>query len=380
MAQITLHNDRDASATYVSNNFIDYYMTAANGEYVKIYLYLLRCMNSTDCSFSLSSVADKFDHTEKDVQRALKYWEKMKLLRLEYNTQKELSGIYFLDSEAPSTEVSGDRSLTSTTEQVADLANSAPKNITASIPEAEEQAFPVAESAEPVKRNYTAAELAAFQEKEAVSELLFVTEHYLKRPLTPTDLNTIFFWYDELAFPVNLIEYLVEYCLGKGHNSLRYMEKVALSWKKEGINTVERAKCASSAFSQIHFTVMRALGISGRNLVPSETTLIDKWSKSYGFTADIITEACRRTITATHQPSFEYTDGILDRWHKQNVHHLSDIAKLDSDYQNTKKSTAVGNKSAAPNKFHNFKQRTYDYDKLEQQLLQQPKGQEVTCP
>lgn len=381
MAQITLHSDRDISATYVSNNFIDYYMTAANGEYVKIYLYLLRCMHSTDRSFSLSSVADKFEHTEKDVQRALKYWEKMNLLRLEYDAAKNLSGIYFLDSAAPvhASQTDGKQNATAITQLVENpnttsVQTVANQNTSSSTPTQNSltEEFP--------QHNYTAAQLAAFQEKEVVRELLFVIEHYLKRTLTATDVNIILFWYDQLKFPVSLIEYLVEYCLGKGHTSLRYMDKVAIAWKKDGVNTVERAKSVSTAFSQVHFAVMRALGINGRNLVPAETAFIDKWSKNYGFTTDIITEACRRTIAATHKPSIEYTDGILTNWHKQNVHHLSDIVKLDSNYNNTQKSAAVNNKAAAPNKFHNFNQRTYDYSKLEQQLLNNNKNQEVPCP
>ena len=353
MAKITLHNEKDHSATYVSNKFIDDYMTAANGEYVKIYLYLLRCMNSPDASFSLSDAADKFEHTEKDVKRALVYWEKMKLLQLEYDNEKTLSGIRFLDSDKDidSTEDSG--------------RNPIPASVSASPAKA------VAAQNTPAsgKRCYTPAEMAAFQEKENISELLFVTEHYLKRPLTSTDLNTIFYWYDELKLSVDLMEYLIEYCVGKGHTSLRYMNKVALSWTDEGITTVEQAKRSSSAFSQLHFSVMRALGITGRNLIAQEAAYIDKWSKDLSFSADIITEACRRTIAATHQPSFEYTDRILENWNRQGVRHLSDIAKLDSDRQNTKKAAPNQNKAAAPNRFKNFNQRSYDYDDLEQQLL-----------
>lgn len=340
MTKIALHNDKDTSVTYVSNQFIDHYMTAANGEYVKIYLYLLRCMGSADASFSLSAAADKFEHTEKDIQRALKYWEKMQLLQLEYNDQQQLSGIRFLDSKAapPADDV-----------QRPDSGNR-----------------PAASLARP---SYTAAQLESFQEQESVRELLFVTEHYLKRPLTTTDIHTIFFWYDELKLPVDVIEYLIEYCVGKGHMSLRYMDKVAIAWKDSGVRTVADAKRSSTAYSQLHFAVMKALGISGRNLVSSETELIDKWSKTYGFTPELITEACRRTISATHQPSFEYTDGILRKWYEQGVHHLTDIARLDSEYQRARTNASVSNKAASPNRFNNFQQRTYDYDKLEQQLL-----------
>lgn len=73
-------------------------MSDANGEFVKIYLYLLRLMNMPDASFSISSIADKFDHTEKDIKRALCYWERMQLLRLDYDANQDLTGVHLLDS------------------------------------------------------------------------------------------------------------------------------------------------------------------------------------------------------------------------------------------------------------------------------------------
>lgn len=369
MAEITLHNDRDTSATYVPNRFIDNFMTAANGEYVKIYLYLLRCMNSADCSFSLSGAADKLEHTEKDIQRALKYWEKMKLLHLEYDKEKKLSGICFLGLDESSGGEPASTGRTGAPVCVSATDKSSKSTLSSAPVEATEPKAQAHEARE--RESYSAAQLAAFQEKSEVSELLFVTEHYLKRPLTPTDIDTILFWYDGLKFSVDLIEYLIEYCIGKGHTSLRYMDKVAMGWQSEGITRVDQAKRTLSAFSQLHFSVMRALGISGRNLVASEVSYIDKWSGQLGFTQDIIAEACRRTIASVHQPSFEYTDSILRRWHKQEVHSLNDIARLDSQFQKTRTTAALQNKGAAPNRFNNFSQRTYDYDKLEEQLLGQ---------
>ena len=44
MAEITLRKKNGASTTEIPNQFIDEYMTNANGEFVKIYLYLLRCI------------------------------------------------------------------------------------------------------------------------------------------------------------------------------------------------------------------------------------------------------------------------------------------------------------------------------------------------
>lgn len=348
MAKITLHKDNGNSTTNVPNRFIDEYMTSANGEFVKIYLYLLRCMSSPDCSFSISKTADKFEHTEKDVQRALKYWEKMNLLRLEYDADKNISSIYFTDSAL--SEQNESTPVASTTASIAPTPD-----------------FAAPKPATPQKSSYTASDMKVFQEKEEVQELLFVAESYLGRTLTPTDIQTLLYWYDGLGFSTDLIVYLLEHCIAKGHSSLRYMEKVALNWKDSNITTVEEAKRSSNAHSQTYFSVMKALGISKRNLVPTESAYIDKWTREFGFSQDIIAEACSRTISATHQPSFEYTDTILTNWHRQQVHQLSDIAKLDTAYQKSK--TANRTARTTSNKFNDFPQRSYDIDKLESQLL-----------
>ncbi|MCI9083220.1 MAG: DnaD domain protein [Lachnospiraceae bacterium] len=345
MADITLHKENENSTTAIDNRFIDEYMTEANGEFVKIYLYLLRCMNSPDCSFSISRAADKFNHTEKDIQRALKYWEKMNLLQLEYAQDNSIAGIYFLDSETAARE---------------------------------DDSVPLKKTSAPVKKHsYTADELKAFREKEEVQEMMFVAESYLARPLTSTDMQKLLFWYDNLSFSVDLIVYLMEYCIAGGHSSLHYMDKVAMNWKAEQIQTVEQAKRSSQVHSQLHYAVLKALGIQGRSLIPAEFAFIEKWSREYGFAQDMITEACSRTILAIHQPSFEYTDRILMSWKHQNIHTPADIRKADEAFQaakmaersRTASSRSMTAKAAAPNRFNSFPQRTYNMEQLEAKLL-----------
>lgn len=79
----------------------------------------------------------------------------------------------------------------------------------------------------------------------------------------------------------------------------------------------------------------------------SELAFINKWAEQYCFEADIIQEACRRTISATHQPSFEYADRILTRWYEQGVRHLQDIAALDEQYQKERSSRRAAVPKAA---------------------------------
>ena len=347
MADITLHKDNGNSTTEIPNRFIDEYMTNANGEFVKIYLYLLRCMNSPDCSFSISRTADRFDHTEKDIRRALKYWEKMNLLKLEYNEDKSICGIYFLESDTVS-----------------------PKDDTVPLKKAESAASPAKKkSGVSEKPVYTAGDMAAFKENEEVRELLFIAESYLGRPLTATDVQSLLYWYDGLNLCADLIIYLMEYCIAGGHSSLHYMEKVAINWKEAGIETVEQAKRSVNTHSKLHYAVMKALGIHGRSLIPAESAYIEKWSKELGFGQDMITEACSRTILTIHQPNFEYADRILLNWKKQNIRTSADIRKADESFQAAKtaeKAVRPAVRSAAANRFNSFPQRTYNLDQLNQ--------------
>ena len=354
MVNIQLHNDCSSTDTIIPNQFIDSFMPEANGEFVKVYLYLLRCVHSHAYNCTISAIADKFNNTEMDVIRALRYWQKVGLLSLEENKNNEICGIRFL----PFPEENSNTALCSEPEPYSQITPT-------------QQAFPAPAAYEaPVKRQYTADEIMNFRKDAAVSELLFLVETYIKHPLSEDEMNTVLFWYEELHFSSELIVYLLEYCISKDHSSIRYMNKIALSWHSKNIGSVEEAKKDAAIHSKAYYSVMKALGITGRSLVDSENAFIKKWTKEYAFDLPLILEACRRTITATHQPSFEYTDSILTSWYKNHVHTLEDVQNLDDAYSKNKKIT-VNTTPSAPkrNSFNNFSTRDYDYDNLEEILL-----------
>lgn len=96
MSLISLQNSSELEVTILSNRFIDNFMPRANGEFVKVYIYLLRAVSSPS-SFSLEHMADRLFCTERDIFRALKYWEGEKILSLTYTTDRQLSGITLLE-------------------------------------------------------------------------------------------------------------------------------------------------------------------------------------------------------------------------------------------------------------------------------------------
>ena len=409
MTAINISSDIATSFTTVSDIFIDQYMPKANGEFVKVYLYLLRATGSGAGIATISEIADHFSNTEADIIRALNYWASEGILQLQSGADGQIMGINLC-----SLSVSGMQAAQSNIQSaVADNAaqnnfqNSVVNNATQNILKngvvnnaaqnistadirmqdsvVEKLKSQTTDKAASSQKEYTLDEIKEFTKNPDISELFFIIETYLKHTLSSTDTNMVLYWLDELHFSTDLVEYLVEYCITKGHSSLRYMNKVALGWADAGIKTVDQAKDDAAAHSQIYYSVMKALGITGRNLVDSEVSLINKWVGEYGFDIELVKAACSKTISAIQKPSFEYTDSILANWRKKDVHTLKDVEVLDANFAKANKASATGssqstnaangsskpksNNSSSKNKFNNFNQRNNDYDKLEKLFL-----------
>lgn len=396
MTAINISSDIATSFTTVSDIFIDQYMPKANGEFVKVYLYLLRATGSGAGIATISEIADHFSNTEADIIRALNYWASEGILQLQSGADGQIMGINLCSLSVSGMQAAQSNIQSAVANNVAqnNLQNSVVNNAAQNISTAdirmqdsvvEKLKSQTTDKAASSQKEYTLDEIKEFRKNPDISELFFIIETYLKHTLSSTDTNMVLYWLDELHFSTDLVEYLVEYCITKGHSSLRYMNKVALGWADAGIKTVDQAKDDAAAHSQIYYSVMKALGITGRNLVDSEVSLINKWVGEYGFDIELVKAACSKTISAIQKPSFEYTDSILANWRKKDVHTLKDVEVLDANFAKANKASATGssqgtnaangsskpksNNSSSKNKFNNFNQRNNDYDKLEKLFL-----------
>ena len=333
MKTLTLTNQAKKTVTVLENEFIDRYMPKANGEYVKVYLMLLRHLDESASLPAPSRLADLLECTEKDILRAFKYWEGQGLL--EYK------------EEAP------DRSL-----------------------QAEVSPSEASLTVAPVSGTDKSANTGKHGNRKEFKELLFVAEQYLGKTLSATDINAITYFYETLQMSADLIEYLIEYCVENGHKSIHYIQKVALSWHSQDIRTAEQAKTNSVLYNKNCYSILNAYGIKGRAPAASEIAYIRKWHEEYAFSLEIILEACDRTMNMIHQPNFEYTDSILKNWYKKNVHTLEDVSVLDAAFTRAKadkarQQTTQPSKPSGRNKFNNFENRSYDMNDLERRLIQQ---------
>lgn len=368
MAGLNVYRDEAADSTAVSNLFIDEYMKEANDAQLKVYLYLLRMMGAKQAT-SVADIADKFNHTEKDVIRALQYWEKQRLLDLDFDENKTLIGIHIRDLDklarggrrtSPSAfvplpaPVSGAGSFQEGSAVIAHPAVSEPTKEPASGYE---------------KPSYSAEQLRAFKSQEETAQLLFIAESYIGRPLTPSEMKTILYFTDVLHFSSDLIDYLLQYCVDRGKRDFKYIEKVAVNWAEEGVATPRQAQRISSRYDKNVYAIMNELGKNG-SPTGKELEYINRWLKEYGFGTDIIFEACQRTVMATDRHRFEYAEGILSSWKRQNVHTRSDIRRIDELHRQRRQGVEPAERSRQSGKRpQSFAQNSYDFDALEKELL-----------
>ena len=204
MDKLCLKTGIRADFTMLSNAFIDSYMVDANGEYVKVYIYLLRCL-SGNRRLSLNELSLALDLTTKEIKMAIRYWSDKKLLIVQKNetgtcdiifsdpdNRKEAAGggVYAYDESVEQNEIQSD-------DVYDDI-------ITSDITDKKSQDFtnPQRESVSgtnvrDINSYVSAKKINVFLEQEDIKRMLYVAQQYLGRPLGNTDIQTLILIYDK---------------------------------------------------------------------------------------------------------------------------------------------------------------------------------------
>lgn len=329
MSDIALSTTTAYTVTCVPDFFIDEYMVDANGEYVKIFLYLLRSISGNLNSFSVSDIANALEHTEKDVRKALHYWEKKGLLELQYDELHELKTIKIISNPAPVL---------------------APVKVSAPV------STPVLEPAPQTSTN-----------DERLREIVFFAERIMKSPLSMDFIDAIISWHDTLGLSWDLVEDIIDKSVDKGCGNKNYMNKVAIAYANDGVSTLAEANFRNTNFLSVTFAVRGAFALKKNTLNTEQVGYVERWIKEYGFSQELIEEACLRTFRKTKDSSFEYADAILKNWLNNNVKTMEDVAILDAKHsENNNYQSGQINLQSKNNTFNSFGQRSnLDFSQIE---------------
>ncbi len=400
MLPIDLTLDGSTGVTLLSNIFIDHYMKDANDVQIKVYLYLLRTVSSGRAA-DLNTLADFLNCPERDIIRALRYWANKGVLSLSYDRARMVSGNDFYEghlsgiclqnlqqpmSAASMITVSAPAAFAENSNAaMQQIYPAAPQNTSVSVsvsdPRPSAPAAGVVSLPDPdaCKASYTLDDLKRFKSAPDHMFLLTAAQQYLGAPLSEPQFRSLLFITEGLGFSAELTDYLLQYCIGNRQKSFHYIEATALAWAEQGITTVEEAKAKLHPKEDRESTaIMNWLGRTGTP-APEEARLIHRWLRIYGFSTELIEEACKRTVLAVSTNRFPYAESILKSWHEKGIRTPEDVAAADEAYQAYRqsaapRSSASGNGNTNPanrkrSSYTDIDQRNYDFAELEKKLI-----------
>ena len=201
-------------------------------------------------------------------------------------------------------------------------------------------------------------------ESEEIACLMESAQEILGRLISEGDSATLLMIHDDFGLPSNVIIMLMQYAVSIGKSNMRYIEKVAVNWADEDINTLEKAEERLRLLSEKQKawrTVESAIGISHRTPSKREETFAPVWVNEWKFSPDMIREAYDRTIDGAGKYQTAYMNSILERWHEAGI----TTPKQAADDQMERVSTHSKSGKSHGAKTEKQKEYTFDIDEYD---------------
>lgn len=360
MGYIKVKSEKKEKFTTVSNIFIDRYMPEANGEFVKLYIYLVRLLQD-NIGATVSSIADKMSCQEKDVCRGIKYWISKGILDLKYDKAEDTYSITLLkleeEEEADTSYESDDYLMNIIAFQKNE--KKAVKTEKVEVVEETPAASVPAAKKNPSKKRLTQNQLNLKLQDPELMDLRDEAEAYFQRELAQEDMNSLIYIHDELYFSFDLCEYLLEYCGEIKKTDSKFYEKVAINWYENEITTRAEAKEFTLRYFTLFGKILEKLGIQWHSINVKEKSFINKWTTTFLFDNVIILKACEIAIVnSPSKATFNYVDGILTKWHAAGVKTLKDV----DSYQSSTVSNVINVDTSKKRNINSFRQTDHSDD------------------
>lgn len=182
---------------------------------------------------------------------------------------------------------------------------------------------------------YTTEELSVILEKRSdVSHLIDECQQIMGKMFNTHEINILLGLVDYFALGWDYVLELLEYCAKIGKHSIHYVEKTAIAFMNEEINTVDALKAKIAELEIIYSNeniVRRLFGMKARALTAKEKKCIGNWFGKFGYGEDIITKAYEMTVSAINEPSVAYANAIIERWFGEGFKTVEEIDKAAAE-------------------------------------------------
>lgn len=299
------------STTSVPDIFFTEYLSSANGDFIKVYLYML-FLSKYNKDIKINDLSKSLNIPVKLIGEACAYWEENKVITKKPNGYivNNLQDIELRKLYSPKVTLS-------------------PKDI-----EQNEQNQYRAKAIESINNNY------------------------FQGIMSPSWYGDIEMWFKKYGFDEQVMITLFDYCFNKSALHRNYIQAVADAWSKNNIKTysdLENYEQAQEKLVSIKKAISKKLKLT-RQLTQYEEAYIEKWVTDFKYDMDVIDLALKKTTSKTN-PSFDYLDKLISDWHDRNLKNPSEVEQFLSTY---KKQTNNIKELAKKTGYSNYEQRSYE--------------------
>ena len=270
-----------SSSTSISDLFFTEYLSQANGDFVKVYMYLY-FISKYNNDLKINDLAKKLELPLKTIQDALKYWEEQGLL------MRKGQGF-----------------------------------VLTNILEIEIQKLykpKVSLSPENMK--------AISDNKIRSNAITAINDEFFQGVMSPSWYGDIDLWFKKYNFDEEVMISLFRYCFNRSALNRNYVATVASAWNKNKIKTFADLDAYFQKQEKLSLQckdIKKKLRLT-RNLSMFEEAYVEKWIMNYGYDSNVIDLALMKT-TSKSNPSFEYIDKLISDWHERNFKTADQIKK-----------------------------------------------------
>lgn len=304
------------SNTDIPDVFFTEYLPCADGDYIKVYLYIL-FLSKYDKDIKINDLSKKLALPLKTIQEAFKYWESVGVLI------KKHTGYILVNLQ-----------------EVELLKVYSPK---------------LTSSPEDIKKN------AKNQYRAKAIEN--INNQFFQGIMSPSWYSDIDMWFKKYNFDEQVMLALFNYCFDHSALHRNYIQVVADDWYKNNVRSfsdLDKYYEKKEKISSVKKSIIKKLGLH-RNLTIYEDAYVEKWTIDYGYSMEIIEIALKKSTSRTNI-NFEYLNTIITDWHNRNFKTVSEIQEY---IKNTKQKQEKIKDLKKQTNYNNSNQRSYtNFDNL----------------
>lgn len=299
------------STTQIPDVFFTEYLTSTNGDYIKIYLYML-FLSKYNKDIKINDLSKALNIHVKIIGEACTYWEEAGVIIKKPNGYivNNLQDIELHKLYSPKLTLS-------------------PKDIEQNS-----------------KNQYRAKAIES------------INNNYFQGIMSPSWYGDIEMWFKKYGFDEQVMITLFDYCFNKSALHRNYIQAVADAWSKNNIKTysdLENYEQSQEKLVAIKKSIAKKLKLT-RQLTQYEEAYIEKWIVDFNYDMEIIELALKKT-TSKANPSFDYLDKLISDWHDRNLKTPAEVEKFLSEF---KKQSNNIKELAKKTGYSNYEQRSYD--------------------